>query len=172
MMRQKRARIPSPPSRHLSSFEQVLNEDLMKPARKKPRGIKLSEEDGMIKARLKKDFRQATVAVVDGKRYVRLCDWGNQAAETLVRANLKELIARAKEVGKRMLKEKDGGLLEERCLDPIGGISRAGLVDSKGGKLKANGRAAYEMIKQFFKDRQMMEKLARHAIEEYRKESR
>ncbi|MEM4634090.1 MAG: hypothetical protein QW275_02955 [Candidatus Anstonellaceae archaeon] len=174
MMRQKsKPQITPPVSKKIREFEKILNEDRIGAIpRKKPKGIKLEKKNSIIFAKLKKELRKPLVEIIDGDKYVRTCDWGNASAETLVRINLHELVMRAKEIGKRMLRESDQRLLEEVCLDPIEGMPRHGFLNSKGKQMRTDSRAVYEMIKQFFKDYDFIKRLERNIIREFRQESR
>jgi|GEM_PF-6755018 len=160
-----------PMRNNLKEFQQLLNADtVLSIARKYPKRLKLTAEEGVVKVRLEKELRAPTRIEVDGASYVRSYYGGNRGAETLVRCNLEPLIRGAKGVGKRMLREGDLGLLKDRCLDPDFGIARVGFVDTRGEPMKADQRAVYEMIKQFFKDTEFMRKLKNETRKEFEKE--
>jgi hypothetical protein len=156
-----------PINAHLKEFQGILKEDVAAVPKKKKRKLALAQDGGLLKVALKPGFREPAEITFGKARLVRNCTWGNAGAETLVRRNLEMMIRKVKEVGKRMLCEQDGEVLLDRCLDPVYGVDRTGFVDSKGKPLKADGRAVYEMIKQFFKDEEFVKKLVQEVRREF-----
>lgn len=162
----------------LRKLENVLNEDCSGlPEKKRQKTIKLeATEDGkgnsLIFANLKKELCTPVKVQVGKKKYTRSCTQGSIGAETLVRRNIEKLILEAKEIGKLALKEKNNEPLINLCLEPMSGFYRADFEDTLGNSMKGEGRAVQELIKQFFKDSPMMEKLKVDIISEFYSEKR
>ncbi|VVB99270.1 Uncharacterised protein [uncultured archaeon] len=154
----------------LKDFERRLNHDRsLLPEKKKPGKIRLEKKEDSpgIYAQLQKDRRTPLKVKVGRKKYTRLCTEGSAGAETLVRVNLAKLITEAKEVGMRAMKEKDSSILIDLCLEPMSGFYRADFKDTLGNTMKGNGRAVQELIKQFFKDERMVNKMKNDIIREF-----
>ncbi len=157
-----------PISARLREFQGILNEDLAAVPKKRKRKLALAQDGGLLKVALKPGFREPAEMLFGNARLVRSCTWGSMGAETLVRKNLGKLVDRAGEVGRRALSDENNrNSLLELCLDPFYGISRTGFVSGRGKPLKADGRAVYEMIKQFFKDETFVQKLMREIRREF-----
>jgi len=158
--------------RTMKEFEVRLNEEHgLSTALRKPRGVELSSEE-VIAAMQRKEHLPAQHETVDGKRYVRLCDWGNPAAEALVRTNLEQFISEVRQVIKNALSEKKLGRLLDMCLDyEDGGLKLAGFFTKSGTPLGRN-RAFSEAIKQFFKDDMLVLKIVDVCVREHEKEAR
>jgi len=149
-----------PISQNLKEFQKLLNADtVLSIARKYPKRLKLTIDEKVVRVRLEKELRAPFRIDVDGVRFVRTCTWGNMGAETLVRHNLGMMIHKAKEVGKWALANRNGAPLIELCLNPDSDMSRVDFLDTQGNPMKADQRAVYETIKQFFKDADFMRKL-------------
>jgi len=149
-----------PMRNNLREFQKLLNADtVLSIARKHPKRLKLTAEEGAVKVRLEKELREPTRIEVGKTSFVRTCTWGNTGAETLVRHNLGMMIRKAKEVGKWALANRNNAPFIELCLNPDSDMSRVDFLDTQGNPMKADQRAVYETIKQFFKDTDFMRKL-------------
>ncbi|MEM4348789.1 MAG: hypothetical protein QXN37_04455 [Candidatus Anstonellaceae archaeon] len=149
-------------------FQRLLEQDNAPIKKIKKRKVKITDWGGPIKVTLHPPLRQPSKIVVEGKTLVRNCTWGNAAAESLVRKNLERLVKETLKVAKRAIQEDNQrNTLLELCLDPIYGIDRNGFVGLSGRKLKPDGKAVYEMIKQFFKDELFINKLLERRTPEY-----
>ena len=161
-----------PGARHkIKEFQNLLNEDaVLTIAKKHPKRIKLTIEEGRLLVKLEKELREPKKIEVDGAKYVRSCTWGNKGAETLVRHNLEKMIIEAKAIGKKALAENSRELLYDLCLDPMSGMCRANFLDTQNNTMKGEQRGVFEVIKQFFKDTEFMRKLKREIKIEFQKE--
>ena len=117
-------------------------------------------------------MRKPTRIEVDGVRFARTCTWGNRGAETLVRHNLEKMIREAKAVGKKAIAENNFDLLIDMCLEPFSGFCRADFLDTKNNTMKGDQRGVQEVIKQFFKDVDFMEKLKGEIKREFEDEKK
>ena len=156
-----------PTGKDTKSLEKKINEDKINPQKKKHQNVRLLKfkKAKGIRMALEKDHLAPRRYDVDGISILRSSTYGNLSMEVLVRLNFGKLAMAAIRVGMNAIKENDDRLLMNLCLDPIYGITRTDFTSSKGLPLSANGRAAYEMIKQFFKDEPMAEKLQKHIKE-------
>ncbi|MEM4554993.1 MAG: hypothetical protein QXT25_04045 [Candidatus Anstonellaceae archaeon] len=141
-------------------FQKLLDQDNAPIKKVKKRKAKVIDWGDPIKVTLHPPLRDPQKIIVEGKVLVRTCTWGNSASESLVRKNLGRLVQETLRVARRAIQEQDQqNSLLELCLDPVYGINRAGFVGLSGRKLKADGKAVYGMIKQFFKDELFIERL-------------
>lgn len=154
----------------IREFQNRLNETrvLADIGKKRPRGVRL-ERGEAIEVEQKRLHLAPKQAIVDGHRYVRLCDWGNPASEVLVRVNLEQFISEVRGVIKTALREKKTGLVVQMCREYEDGIKMADFVTKSGTPLSKN-RAFSEAITQFFKDEPLVLKIVNDCLREYRKE--
>ncbi|MCX8196919.1 MAG: hypothetical protein N3G80_01220 [Candidatus Micrarchaeota archaeon] len=158
------------PGHSLRKLQQLLNEDKTI-FKKKRRKIEIVGAPP-IKITLKPPFPPPTKIRWGKTLFVRTCSWGNASSEALVRKNIHKLMEETIRVAKAAIKEKNQSSLLDLCLDPIYGINRVGFVGLKGNQLKADGKAVYYMIKQFFKDEEFIKKVIKYAWNEYFQEQR
>lgn len=153
----------------LKEFQNRLNEEHgLSTMLRKPRGVKLSSEQ-VISIMQRKEHLPAQHEIIGGKRYARLCDWGNPASEALVRTNLGQFISEVRQVIRLALEEKKLGKILDMCLDYEDGGMRLANFFIKAGTQLGRNRAFSEAIKQFFKDEMLVLKIVDICVREHEK---
>ncbi len=155
-------------NRALREFSLRLNEDRANPALLRPWGVKLGY-DGIISMMQAKGHLPLLSEIIDGRRYVRTCDWGNPASEALVRTNYGRFVGEVRRVVKESIVSGELGLVLDLCRDYQDGIRMADFF-TKAGTPLGKDRAFGEAIKQFFKDYELVLKIAVVALDERKKE--
>ena len=152
----------------MREFGKRLNQDRIRPRKKRPHAVRLSYEE-VIKVMRGGEPLPPQLAIVEGRRYVRLFDLGNPPSEALVRTNLERFISEVRNVVKGALREKKLGLIADMCREYEDGIKIADFFTKSGVPLSKNRAFSYA-ITQFFKDERLVLKIVRDCLQEYQKE--